>query len=173
MPITRIIDVGGEKMEVAAVAQLPPGAVPAFLGVVLVVAVLIEPWLVRRRVLARLWAWLRGRPPPPIPDFGGVAIAGAQTRGTNAQARGLGKRGLAAFFYRRDAAAVILIVAALAVRPVGAAGFLGRARQHLRDAARLFRDRAAGGRPHLRHGQRRHRSLRRLGAGACPARSRR
>jgi ribose transport system permease protein len=111
VPITRIIDVDGEKMEVAAVAQLPPGAVPAFLGVVLIVAVLIEPWLVRRRALARLWAFIRGKPPPPIPDFGGVALTGAQTRGTTAQARGLGKRGLAAFIYRRDAAAVILIVA--------------------------------------------------------------
>ncbi len=54
---------------------------------------------------------MRGLPPPPIPDLGGVAIAGAQTRGTTAQARGLGKRGLAAFIYRRDAAAVILLVA--------------------------------------------------------------
>src|SRR5277367_4741922 len=111
VPITRIIDVGGEKMEVAAVAQLPPGAVPAFLGVVLIVAVLIEPWLVRRRALARFWAWLRGRPPPPIPELGGVAIAGVQTRGTVAQSRGIGKRGLAAFFYRRDAAAVMLMIA--------------------------------------------------------------
>ncbi len=34
-----------------------------------------------------------------------------QTRGATVQARGLGKRGLAAFFYRRDAAAVILMVA--------------------------------------------------------------
>jgi ribose transport system permease protein len=111
VPITRIIDVDGEKMQVAAVAQLPPGAVPACLGVVLVVAVLVEPLLVRRRALARLWAWMRGRPPPLVPDLGGVALAGAQTRGTTAQARGLGKRGLAAFFYRRDAAAVILMVA--------------------------------------------------------------
>ena len=111
VPITRIIDVGGEKMEVAAVSQLPPGAVPAFLGVVLIIAVLIEPWLVRRRALARFWAWLRGRPPPPIPELGGVAIAGVQTRGTVAQSRGIGKRGLAAFFYRRDAAAVMLMIA--------------------------------------------------------------
>jgi ribose transport system permease protein len=110
VPITRIIDVGGEKMEVSAVAQLPPGAVPAFLGVVLVAAVMVEPWLVRRRALARLWAWLRRRPPPIIPDFGGIALSGAQTRGTTSQARGLGKRGLAAFIYRRDAAAVILVV---------------------------------------------------------------
>jgi ribose transport system permease protein len=90
---------------------LPPGAVPAFLGVVLIIAVLIEPWLVRRRALARFWAWLRGRPPPPVPELGGVAIAGVQTRGTVAQSRGIGKRGLAAFVYRRDAAAVMLMIA--------------------------------------------------------------
>ncbi len=111
VPITRIIQVGDEKMEVAAVSQLPPGAVPAFLGIVLILAVLIEPWLVRRRLLARAWAWLRRLPPPVIPDLGGVAMAGAQTRGAPAQTRGLGKRGLAAFFYRRDAAAVMLVVA--------------------------------------------------------------
>src|SRR6202453_1720580 len=111
VPITRIIDIGGEKFETTAVAQLPPGAVPAFLGVVLIIAVLIEPWLVRRRALARFWAWLRGRPPPLIPDLGGIAISGVQTRGTVSQSRGIGKRGLAAFFYRRDAAAVMLMIA--------------------------------------------------------------
>jgi ribose transport system permease protein len=109
VPITRIIDVDGEKMQVAAVAQLPPGAVPAVVGVVLVIAVLIEPWLVRRRLLSRLWARIRGRPLPPIPDLGGIAVASVQTRGTTAQARGLDKRGLAAFLYRRDAAAVIMV----------------------------------------------------------------
>jgi ribose transport system permease protein len=112
IPTTRTIDLGGgETAQVAAVTQLPPGAVPAFLGVVLIIAVLIEPWLVRRRAVPRLWAWLRGRPPPPVPDLGGVAILGVQTRGATVQARGLGKRGIAAFFYRRDAAAVILMVA--------------------------------------------------------------
>jgi ribose transport system permease protein len=112
VPIIRTIDIGGgEKVQVAAVAQLPPGAVPAFLGVVLIIAVLIEPWLVRRRIVPRFWAWLRRRPPPPIPDLGGIAIASVQTRGVNVQARGLGKRGIVAFFYRRDAAAVILMVA--------------------------------------------------------------
>jgi ribose transport system permease protein len=112
VPITRTIDLGGgETAQVAGIAQLPPGAVPAFLGVVLIIAVLIEPWLVRRRIIPRLWAWLRGRPPPPIPDLGGVAITGAQTRGATVQARGLGKRGIIAFFYRRDAAAVILMIA--------------------------------------------------------------
>ena len=89
VPITRTIDLGnGETVKVAAVAQLPPGAVPALLGLVLIVAVLIEPWIVRRRVFPRLWARLRGLPPPPVPDIGGVAITGVQTRGTVAQARG-------------------------------------------------------------------------------------
>ncbi len=112
IPTTRTIDLGdGETTQVAAVTQLPPGAVPACLGMILIIAVLIEPWLVRRRAIPRLWAWLRGRPPPPLPDLGGVAIMGVQTRGANVQARGLGKRGIAAFFYRRDAAAVILMVA--------------------------------------------------------------
>ena len=112
IPTTRTIDLGdGTTAQVAAVTQLPPGAVPACLGVILIIAVLIEPWLVRRRAIPRLWAWLRGRPPPPVPDLGGVAILGVQTRGVTVQARGLGKHGLAAFFYRRDAAAVILMVA--------------------------------------------------------------
>src|SRR5580698_5249266 len=112
IPTTRTIDLGdGETTQVAAVTQLPPGAVPACLGMILIIAVLIEPWLVRRRAIPRLWAWLRGRPAPPVPDLGGVAIMGVQTRGANVQARGLGKRGIAAFFYRRDAAAVILMVA--------------------------------------------------------------
>ena len=112
IPTTRTIDLGdGETAQVAAVTQLPPGAVPACLGVILIIAVLIEPWLVRRRAIPRLWAWLRGRPPPPVPDLGGIAISSVQTRGATAQARGLGKRGIAAFFYRRDAAAVILMIA--------------------------------------------------------------
>ena len=68
VPTTRTIDLGdGETAQVAAVTQLPPGAVPACLGVILIIAVLIEPWLVRRRAIPRLWAWLRGRPPPPVP----------------------------------------------------------------------------------------------------------
>jgi ribose transport system permease protein len=111
VPTTRTIDLGGgETAQVAAVTQLPPGAVPAFLGVILIIAVLIEPWLVRRRAIPRLWAWLRGRPPPLVPDVGGIAVSGVQTRGATAQARGLGKRGIAAFFYRRDAAAIILMI---------------------------------------------------------------
>ena len=111
VPITRTIDLGGgDTAQVAGVAQLPPGAVPAFLGVVLIVAVLIEPWLIRRRVVPRLWARFRGLPPPPIFDIGGVAVTGVQTRGTVAQSRGVGKGGLAAFIYRRDAAAILLML---------------------------------------------------------------
>ncbi len=110
VPITRLIDVGGEKIEVAAIAQLPPGAVPACLGFILIVAVLIEPWVIRRRVLPRFWARLRGREPSPAPDLGGIAIAGAQTRGTTLQARELGARGVMAFFRRRDAAAILLMI---------------------------------------------------------------
>ena len=30
---------------------------------------------VRRQVPQRLWAWLRGKTPPPKPDSGGIAIA--------------------------------------------------------------------------------------------------
>ena len=109
VPITRIIDVGGEKIEVDAIAQLPSGAVPACLGLILILAVLIEPWLIRRRVLPRFWARLRGRPMPPAPDIGGIAITGVQTRGTEAQARGLHRRGPAAFLYQRETAAVLIM----------------------------------------------------------------
>src|SRR5262247_2493287 len=65
VPITRVIDLGDTKMEVQAMAQLPPGAVPAFLGIILMAAVLIEPWVIRRRVVARAIARVRGLPPPP------------------------------------------------------------------------------------------------------------
>ena len=66
-PTTRTVMVGDIEMTVQAVAQLPPGAVPAFLGLILIMAVLIEPWLIRRNALGRLWARLRGLPPPPAP----------------------------------------------------------------------------------------------------------
>ncbi|MCL2429529.1 MAG: ABC transporter permease, partial [Alphaproteobacteria bacterium] len=80
-PTVRIINVGGVDMTVNTMAQLPPGAVPAFLGVVLLAAVLIEPWLIRSGALARAYARLRGKPPPPG-TAGGIATVGAQTRGT-------------------------------------------------------------------------------------------
>ena len=82
--ITRIVVIDGQEIPVNAKFTLPAGAVLVFLGLLLVLAVLIEPWLIRRQVAARLWAWLRGKPPPPASDFGGVAIDGVQTKGTMA-----------------------------------------------------------------------------------------
>src|SRR5262249_58572791 len=87
IPITRIVDVAGVPMEVEQMAQLPSGAVPAFLGLILLVAVLIEPYVVQKRVLARLWARLTRQPLPPSFE-GGVAIAQPATKGTKAQSRG-------------------------------------------------------------------------------------
>lgn len=110
VPTVRVINIGGVDMEVQAMAQLPPGAVPAFLGLILLIAVLIEPWLMRRNVARRLWARLRGLKPPPIIEVGGVAIEGAQTRGSVAD-RSFNARGLAKFLARRDAAAILLAVA--------------------------------------------------------------
>ena len=61
-----------------------------------------------------------GRPPvgsasgPPAaarPRYRRRGAHGVQTRGTASQSRSVGKRGLAAFFHRRDAAAVLMMVA--------------------------------------------------------------
>ncbi|MDQ0392073.1 ABC transporter permease [Labrys monachus] len=110
VPITRIIKVGDIEMKVQQLAQLPPGAVPAFLGLILLLAVTIEPYVVQRRVLVRLFAHLTGRPLPLSFDTGSVAIAQPATKGTRAQSRGVGAKGLRALFHRRDAAAVMLAV---------------------------------------------------------------
>ena len=60
LPITRTAIVNGEPTQVQAIFSLPAGAVPAFIGVLLLVAVLIEPVIIRRRVPARIWAFFRG-----------------------------------------------------------------------------------------------------------------
>src|SRR3546814_10489940 len=65
VPIERVIKIGDTEMVVQAMASMPPGAVPTFLGLILLAAVLIEPWIFRRKVVPRLWARLRGRPLPP------------------------------------------------------------------------------------------------------------
>lgn len=110
VPTVRNVTVGGVEMQVQAMAQLPPGAVPAFLGLFLLLAVLIEPWLVRSGLLARLWARLRGRPVPPAASDG-VALVGAQTLGTTAGARESSPSRLQRLLGRRDLAAILLAVA--------------------------------------------------------------
>ncbi|TIX60416.1 MAG: ABC transporter permease [Mesorhizobium sp.] len=120
-PITRTIKIGDEEITVNAVFSLPVGAVPVFLGLLLVVAVLIEPYLIRRQVAGRLWAWLRGRPPPPAYEIGGIAIEGVQTEGAMATDMALSATGFGKFLARRDALAIILTVllwlTGLALRP--------------------------------------------------------
>jgi ribose transport system permease protein len=111
LPITRIVVVGGEKIEVNAVWTLPAGAVPAFIGTLLIAAVLIEPYIIRRRIFARIWAAIRRRPPPPPNiDSDTVALVGARTTGSTTADTAMAARGLARFFARRDALAIILTV---------------------------------------------------------------
>lgn len=121
VPMIHMVDVDGVQMEVQSFAQLPGGAVQACLGVILLAAVLVEPWAIRGGGAARTWARLRGHVAPPPPDRGEAAIVGAQMRGGASEARGVAARGLRAFLARRDAAAVLLTIAlwliGLALRP--------------------------------------------------------
>ncbi|NEJ20751.1 ABC transporter permease [Rhizobium leguminosarum] len=120
-PITRIVVIDGESIAVGAKFTLPAGAVLVFLGLLLVIAVLIEPFLIRRQIATRLWAWLRGRPPPPAYEIGGVAIEGVQTKGAMVTDTALSATGLGKFLARRDALAIILTavlwLTGLALRP--------------------------------------------------------
>ncbi|MEQ8813252.1 MAG: hypothetical protein RLO51_07595 [Thalassobaculum sp.] len=111
VPTTRTITIGGAEMQVQAMAQLPPGAVPAFLGLILVAAVLIEPLVLRRRLPQRLLARLRGLPPPPAGDADGVAMVGIKTMGQSVQAREFSGGLLARLLARREAAAVLFMIA--------------------------------------------------------------
>jgi ribose transport system permease protein len=119
-PITRTMKIGDQEIQVNAVYTLPVGAVPVFIGLLLVVAVLIEPWLIRRQMAARIWAWLRGKPPPSV-DTGSIAIVGVQTKGAMATDMALTASGLGRFLARRDALAITLAVllwlTGLALRP--------------------------------------------------------
>ncbi|MCA1491204.1 ABC transporter permease [Ensifer sp. NBAIM29] len=120
-PITRTVVIDGESIEVGARYTLPAGAVLVFLGLLLIIAVLIEPYLIRRQAAARFWAWLTGRRPPAAREAGGIALAGAQTRGATASEMELSARRFGKFFARRDALAIMLTLvlwlAGLALRP--------------------------------------------------------
>lgn len=104
-PTVRIINIGGVEMKVNTMAQLPPGAVPAFLGFVLLAAVLVEPWLIQSGVLARTWARMRGRPPQPAATVG-IATVAVQTRG--ASGAEIPTTWLGRVLARREVAAVML-----------------------------------------------------------------
>ncbi len=109
-PTTRVIQIDGQDVTVNAISQLPVGAVPALLGALLLLAVLVEPYVIRRRVPERIWAWLRRKAPPPVLESGGIAIEGVQTRGTVTSDKALTARGFGRFLARRDALAIILTV---------------------------------------------------------------
>jgi ribose transport system permease protein len=104
-PTIRVINVGGVDMKVNTMAQLPPGAVPAFLGVVLLAAVLIEPWLIRSGALERAYGRIRRKLPPPG-TMGGIATVGVQTRG--ASGADVPTTWLGRMLARREIAAVVL-----------------------------------------------------------------
>lgn len=108
-PITKTMTVGDTVMMVRQMAQLPPGAVPAFLGTILVVSVALGPYLARKRPMARLWARLRHRPPPSELGIEGVAIEQPPTIGSLIETKSMRANGLLRLIYRRDAAAIILV----------------------------------------------------------------
>lgn len=110
IPTVRTIKIGGVEMQVKAMAQLPPGAVPAFLGLILLAAVLIEPLVLRRKLPQRLWARLRGLPAPLAEAADGVAMVGIKTTGQSAQDREFGGGMLTRLLARREAAAVLFMV---------------------------------------------------------------
>lgn len=108
-PITRIVKIGEREMEILSMARLPPGAVPAFLGIILVAAVLIEPWILRRKLIQRFIAHLRGRPMPVV-EVESVAIEAVQTTGTSLSATEFHARGIAKLFTYRESAAVVFVI---------------------------------------------------------------
>jgi ribose transport system permease protein len=83
--------------------------------------VLVEPYIIQRRIFARLWAAVRRRPPPAAIDSGGVALVGARTTGSTISDTAMAARGIARFFARRDALAILLAIGlwcvGLALRP--------------------------------------------------------
>ena len=108
-PITKVVKIGDREIEILSMARLPPGAVPAFLGVILIAAVLIEPWILRRKLIQRFVARLRRRP-LPVADADTVAIAAVQTTGTTLTATEFHARGIKKLFTNRESAAVVFVI---------------------------------------------------------------
>src|SRR3546814_19800398 len=109
---------------VRGVASMPPGSVPTCPGLILLAALLVEPWIFRRKVVPRLWARLRGRPlPPPEVEMEAVAVAAVPTHGSAMAAREIHARGLKRFLDQREGAAVLFmpVVLALGMYHIGSA----------------------------------------------------
>ena len=109
IPTTRTIVISGREMAVQAMAQLPPGAVPAFLGMIVLAAVLIDPWVVRRRLVGRIVARLRGLPPPPeiVETAAGET---ARTQGVLQETRAAMAGPLGRLLAQREVAAVFFAI---------------------------------------------------------------
>ena len=146
-PITRTLVVDGQEVQVQAVFTLPAGAVPAFLGVLLILAVLIEPIIIRRRLLGRALG-VAARP---------AAAAGARYRRRRHRRRA--DQGSDGDRQGGDRARLRKIPGAarrardhpdrrpLAGRPLPPAGLLVEPAEHVRDPPQLHRARADRGRP--------------------------
>ena len=109
VPITRTLKVGNQEMQVQAMASLPPGAVPAFLGLILLAAVLIEPWIIRRKLFPGSSPGCAA-PSRRRLDVGTIAIEAPRTHGTNLAAAEFSARGLRWWLTQRESAAVIFMV---------------------------------------------------------------
>jgi ribose transport system permease protein len=110
VPMVRTVLIDGVMMTIRQDAQLPSGAVPAFIGLILVLAVAAGPYLTVKRPFERLLAWIAKRPFTPG-DSAEVAVAPPVTRGFLADDRAFNAHGLSKLLHRRDAAAVILMIA--------------------------------------------------------------
>jgi ribose transport system permease protein len=109
IPATRVLVIGGKERTVQAMAQLPPGAVPAFLGMIVLAAVLIEPWVIRRRLIGRIVNRFRGLPPPPeiVETAAGETV---KTHGALHETRAATAGPLGRLLAQREVAAVIFAV---------------------------------------------------------------
>ena len=162
VPITRIVDVGGTKMEVqrdgAAAAGRRAGLPRADPDGGGADRALDHPAAAVRPRRSRDCAACRRR--PPLVDTGRHRVRAHDRHACRRRARSSGSL-LSRLIARREAAAMIFVGRALAHRLLAAAGFLGQPRQHLQSAAGLQRDRADDRRHGLCDAQRRYRSLRR------------